>query len=56
MKSILDPTFRYTPLSTDIRKTFARIRGEMQRRARPRLNSDGTTNASCRSIRGAWAS
>ena len=32
MKSILDPTFRYTPsFSTDIRKTFARIRDELRR-------------------------
>ena len=32
MKSILDPTFRYTPsVETDIRKTFARIRREQQR-------------------------
>lgn len=29
MKSILDPTFRYTPSThTDIAKTFARIRHE----------------------------
>jgi hypothetical protein len=29
MKSILDPTFRYTPSThTDIAKTFARIRRE----------------------------
>jgi hypothetical protein len=29
MKSILDPTFRYTPsVETDVRKTFARIRRE----------------------------
>lgn len=34
MKSILDPTFRYTPAAaTDLRKTFARIRRE-QRKAR----------------------
>ena len=34
MKSILDPAFRYTPSgSTDIRKTFARIRREMRRQA-----------------------
>jgi hypothetical protein len=33
MKSILDPTFRYTPsLQTDVRKTFARIRRELQER------------------------
>lgn len=31
MKSILDPTFRYTPShKTDIRKTFDRIRRELQ--------------------------
>lgn len=35
MKSILDPTFRYTKsIDTDIRKTFARIRREQQKRAR----------------------
>jgi len=34
MKSILDPAFRYTPSgSTDIRKTFARVRREMRRQA-----------------------
>ena len=33
MKSILDPSFRYTPsTSTDVRKTFARIR-RLQRAA-----------------------
>jgi hypothetical protein len=32
MKSILDPTFRYTPSAkTDLRKTFARIRREQRR-------------------------
>ena len=37
MKSILDPTFRYTPsVQTDIRKTFARIRRE-QRALEPRV-------------------
>jgi hypothetical protein len=30
MKSILDPTFIYTPsVKTDVRKTFARIRREL---------------------------
>lgn len=34
MKSILDPAFRYVPsTSTDLRKTFARVRREMQRAA-----------------------
>jgi len=31
MKSILDPSFRYTPsTSTDLRKTFARLRREQR--------------------------
>jgi hypothetical protein len=34
MKSILDPTFIYTPsVQTDVRKTFARIRRELRERA-----------------------
>jgi hypothetical protein len=33
MKSILDPTFRYTPsVETDLRRTFARIRREQRAR------------------------
>jgi hypothetical protein len=32
MKSILDPTFRYRPShSTDVRKTFERLREELAR-------------------------
>ena len=32
MKSILDPTFRYVPsVETDLRKTFSRIRREMEK-------------------------
>jgi hypothetical protein len=32
MKSIFDPTFRYTPsFNTDLRKTFNRIRHERRR-------------------------
>lgn len=32
MKSILDPSFQYTPSAqTDLRKTFARIRREQKR-------------------------
>jgi hypothetical protein len=32
MKSILDPSFRYVPsTATDVRKTFARIRRELQK-------------------------
>jgi hypothetical protein len=35
MKSILDPTFSYTPAaSTDLRKTFARVRRELRKQAR----------------------
>jgi hypothetical protein len=35
MKSILDPSFHYTPAaSTDLRKTFARVRREMRKQAR----------------------
>jgi len=35
MKSILDPSFHYTPsTSTDLRKTFARVRREMRKVAR----------------------
>jgi hypothetical protein len=31
MKSILDPDFKYVPsASTDLRKTFARVRKELQ--------------------------
>jgi hypothetical protein len=34
MKSILDPSFRYTKsIDTDLRKTFARIRREQQKKA-----------------------
>ena len=32
MKSILDPTFRYTKsVETDLRKTFARVRRELRK-------------------------
>ena len=38
MKSILDPSFRYTKsIDTDIRKTFARIRREQQKQARAQM-------------------
>ncbi len=41
MKSILDPTFRYTPsASTDLRKTFARVRREMRKQTRPEVEGD----------------
>jgi len=45
MKSILDPTFRYTSsANTDLRKTFARIRRESRRQtqASPRDEAEST--------------
>lgn len=34
MKSILDPTFRYTKsVETDLRKTFARVRRELRKQS-----------------------
>jgi hypothetical protein len=42
MKSILDPSFRYTnSVDTDLRKTFARIRREQQRQVRTRAADVG---------------
>ena len=42
MKSLLDPSFRYTrSIDTDIRKTFARIRREQQKQTRAQV-VDGT--------------
>jgi hypothetical protein len=43
MKSILDPSFRYTKsVDTDLRKTFARIRREQQRQARTHATNAGS--------------
>jgi len=45
MKSILDPTFRYTnSANTDVRKTFARIRREQKRRERTDANATAPAN------------
>jgi hypothetical protein len=46
MKSILDPSFRYTSsVHTDVRKTFQRIRRELQRdSAKPVVRGDAGTN------------
>jgi hypothetical protein len=42
MKSILDPSFRYTPSAgTDLRKTFARIRRELVRQGPPGSEGSG---------------
>jgi hypothetical protein len=38
MKSILDPSFRYTSsVQTDVRKTFARIRRELREREQSKV-------------------
>lgn len=38
MKSLLDPTFRYTPAhETDIRRTFARVRRQLATEARRKV-------------------
>jgi hypothetical protein len=45
MKSILDPTFRYTnSANTDVRKTFARIRREQRQRDRAVAAATAPTN------------
>ena len=42
MKSILDPSFRYTPSAgTDLRKTFARIRRELVKQSPPGSEESG---------------
>ena len=44
MKSILDPSFRYVPsTSTDLRKTFSRVRREIQRARAQAARSEATT-------------
>ncbi len=38
MKSILDPSFRYTSsVQTDVRKTFARVRRELREREQSKV-------------------
>ena len=45
MKSILDPSFRYTPSAgTDLRKTFARIRRELVRQGPSGREERGRAN------------
>ena len=45
MKSILDPTFRYTnSANTDVRKTFARIRREQKQRERALAAANARSN------------
>jgi hypothetical protein len=41
MKSILDPSFRYTKsVETDLHKTFARVRRELRRQTQQSANLD----------------
>ena len=52
MKSIFDPSFRYTnSVETDLRKTFARIRRE-QRRQQLQQQSATAHNAAMRKVVG----
>ena len=42
MKSILDPSFRYTSSAhTDVRKTFARVRRELRDKAKAQARAQG---------------
>jgi hypothetical protein len=45
MKSILDPSFRYTTsYNTDLKKTFARIRGQSRQAERARMTTPADAN------------
>lgn len=51
MKRITDPTFKYTPaMDTDIRKTFERVRRELEQAEQQRREND----AEARSKTIAW--
>ena len=53
MKSILDPSFRYTPsINTDVRKTFARIRRELRVKAENEMKAAARTRGNVSSIVG----
>jgi hypothetical protein len=54
MKSILDRSFRYTSSAqTDVRKTFARIRRELQTRAQAQARADAEAKLKVSPIRAA---
>jgi len=56
MKSVLDPSFRYTPsYDTDVRKTFERIRREREAQAHPHSRAAAGPNQ-CSSPRSVHAS
>jgi hypothetical protein len=45
VKSILDPSFHYVPsVETDLRKTFSRIRRQMQKADAQKLAASSDTN------------
>ena len=45
MKSILDPSFRYTKsVDTDLRKTFARVRRELRNRYQTQAAAEALKN------------
>lgn len=45
MKSILDRSFRYTPSGqTDLKKTFARVRRELNSQAKANAGADAKVN------------
>lgn len=51
MKSILDPSFQYTPsVNTDLRKTFARIRREQRRQGQAAVDAAVETHGKVASI------
>lgn len=44
MKSILDPSFRYTKsVETDLRKTFAKVRRELRKQAQAQIVASDRT-------------
>jgi len=48
VKSILDPSFRYTPSAeTDVSKTFARVRRELRVRRHPVARSERGCSTVC---------
>jgi hypothetical protein len=53
MKSILDPSFRYTPsFNTNLHKTFARIRRDQRQEAKKAVHATRGPSAKVSSIAG----
>ena len=56
MKSILDPSFRYTPsFNTDLQKTFARVRRDQRQDAQRAMHATATPIGKVSSIVGKTA-